>query len=248
MADKTTAGSLLSRLRQQSDAVRANESPRRSMEEILQDMDQRLWRAYRWLDEALAHLGVIKPVVAHEFRIDSYLTLSGLQFEQGFVSYRRRHLAGQELLDYVEMFYRLSSTTPVKLRVQPSAVSAVEARLRNAGMTFRYAAELDERKVITAGQFTVNAAVTGSVRFNPDYRLHGIGVRLTNVDRFETVDLEFKPESVEEAALEDLVRLMLGESNAFLRRAPLAGVGAGKKPAAIEEPVVYRVERTVKNR
>ena len=98
MADKPTAGSLLSRLRQQSDAVRANESPRRSMEEILQDMDQRLWRAYRWLDEALAHLGVIKPVVAHEFRIDSYLTLSGLQFEQGFVSYRRRHLAGQDSL------------------------------------------------------------------------------------------------------------------------------------------------------
>ena len=95
MADKPPASSLLQRLRQQSDAVRANESPRRSVEEILLDMDQRLWRAYRWLDEALAHLGVIKPVVAHDFRVESYLTLSGLQFEQGFVSYRRRHLAGQ---------------------------------------------------------------------------------------------------------------------------------------------------------
>jgi hypothetical protein len=248
MPEKPSAGSLLARLRQQSDAVRATESPRRSVEEILQDMDKRLWRAYRWLDEALAHLGVIKPIVAHEFRIDAYLSLSGLQFEQGFVSYRRRHLAGQELLDYVEMFYRLSSATPVKLRVQPSAVSAVDARLRNAGMTFRYAAELDEHKVIKAGTFTVNAAVTGSVRFNPDYRLHGINVRLTNVDRFETVDLEFKPEAIEESALEDLVRLMLGESNAFLRRAPLAGVGAGKKPAAIEEAVVYRVEKTIRNR
>ncbi|GIK86059.1 MAG: hypothetical protein BroJett026_15400 [Betaproteobacteria bacterium] len=248
MADKPPASSLLQRLRQQSDAVRANESPRRSVEEILLDMDQRLWRAYRWLDEALAHLGVIKPVVAHDFRVESYLTLSGLQFEQGFVSYRRRHLAGQELLDYVEMFYRLSATEPVKLRVQPTAVSAVDARLRTAGMTFRYEPELDERKVITAGRFAVTPAVTGTVRFNPDYRLHGINVRLTNVDRFETVDLEFKPEQVDEGALEDLVRLMLGESNAFLRRAPLAGVGAGKKPAAIDEPVVYRIEKTIRSR
>jgi hypothetical protein len=245
-ADK--GSSLLQRLRQQSDVVRANESPRRSMEEILLDMDQRLWRAYRWLDEALAHLGVIKPVVAHEFRVESYLTLGGLQFEQGFVSYRRRHLAGQELLDYVELFYRLSSTTPVKLRVQPTAVSGVDARLRNAGMQFRYEAEVDERKVIKSGNFTVTPAVTGSVRFNPDYRLHGINVRLTNVDRFESVDLEFKPEQLDEGAFEDLVRLMLGESNAFLRRAPLAGVGAGKKPAAIEEPVVYRVEKTIRSR
>ena len=240
--------SLLQRLREQSDAVRANESPRRSAEEMLLDIDQRLWRAYRWLDEALAHLGVIKPIVAHEFRVESYLTLGGLAFEQGFVSYRRRHLAGQELLDYVEMFYRLSSSDPVKLRVQPSAVSAVDARLRTAGMTFRYEAELDERKVVNAGIFRITPAVTGSVRFNPDYRLHGIGVRLTNVDRFETVDLEFKPDQLDEAALEDLVRLVLGESNAFLRRAPLAGVGAGKKPAAIEEPVVYRVEKTIRNR
>jgi hypothetical protein len=249
MSDQGTKGSsLLQRLRQQSDAVRANESPRRSVEEILLDIDQRLWRAYRWLDEALAHLGVIKPVVAHEFRVESYLTLSGLQFEQGFVSYRRRHLAGQELLDYVEMFYRLSAAAPIKLRVPASAVANVDNRLRTAGMQFRYDAELDERKAITHGRFAVTPAVTGSIRFNPDYRLHTIGVRLTNVDRFETVDLEFKPEQLDEAALEDLVRLLLGESNSFLRRAPLAGVGAGKKPAAIEEPVVYRVEKTMRNR
>lgn len=248
MADKPPASSLLARLRQQSDAVRATESPRRSMEEILQDIDQRLWRAYRWLDEALAHLSVIKPVVAHEFRVESYLTLSGLQFEQGFVSYRRRHLAGQDLLDYVEMFYRLSATTPIKLKVPPTAVAGVDARLRTAGMQFRYEAELDEHKVIKSGTFSVTPAVTGSIRFNPDYRLHGINVRLTNIDRLETVDLEFKPEHIEEGALEDLVRLMLGESNAFLRRAPLAGVGAGKKPAAIEEPVVYRIEKTIRTR
>jgi len=248
MADKPPASSLLARLRQQSDAVRATESPRRSMEEILLDMDQRLWRAYRWLDEALAHLSVIKPVVAHEFRVESYLTLSGLQFEQGFVSYRRRHLAGQDLLDYVEMFYRLSATTPIKLKLPPTAVAGVDARLRTAGMQFRYEAELDERKVIKSGTFSVTPAVTGSIRFNPDYRLHSINVRLTNVDRFETVDLEFKPEHVDEGALEDLVRLMLGESNAFLHRAPLAGVGAGKKPAAIEEPVVYRIEKTIRTR
>ena len=88
-------------------------------------------------------------------------------------------------------------------------------------------------------------AVTASVRFDPDYRRHEIGVHLTNVDRFETVHLDFKPERFDEGALEDLVRLLLGESNAFLRRAPLSGIGAGKKAAVIEEPVVYRVEKTL---
>ena len=76
------ASTLLSRLRQQSDAVRAAETPQRSTEDILQDIDQRLWRLYRFLDEALAHLAVIKPKVAHEFRVDQLVSLSGLQFDK----------------------------------------------------------------------------------------------------------------------------------------------------------------------
>jgi hypothetical protein len=242
------ASSLLSRLRQQSDAVRAAETPQRSVEDILQDMDQRLWRVYRFLDEALAHLAIIKPVVAHEFRIDQLVSLTGLRFEQGFVSYRRRHLAGQELIDYVEAFYRLAGSQPMKLRAPPTAVGNLENRLRNAGIPFRYEAELDERKVIKAGVFTITPAVTASVRFDPDYRSQEIGVRLTNVDRFESVNLEFKPEQFFEAAFEDLVRMMLGESNAFLRRAPLAGIGAARKAPVIDEPVVYRVEKTLRQR
>lgn len=248
MPDSNGKNGLLDRLRQQSDAVRANETPRRSTEEILVDIDKRLWRAYRWLDEALAHLSVIKPVVAHEFRIESLLTLSGLQIEQGFVSYRRRHLGGLDLLDYVETFYRLVGSKPLKVTVPPTAVAAIENRLRTGGVLFKYEAHQDERKVISAGTFTVTPAVTASVRFDPDYRRHEIGVHLTNVDRFETVHLDFKPEKFDEGALEDLVRLLLGESNAFLRRAPLSGIGAGKKTAVIEEPVVYRVEKTLRTR
>jgi hypothetical protein len=248
MADSSKNGSLLDRLRKQSDEVRASETPRRSTEEILVDIDKRLWRAYRWLDEALAHLSIIKPVVAHEFRVESLFSLSGLQIEQGFVSYRRRHLGGHDLLEYVETFYKLTGRESMKLKVPPSAVSTTEMRLRNAGMPFRYEAQVDDRKVIQSGTFSVQPAVLASIRFDPDYRRQEIDVRLTNVDRFESVNLEFKPEQLDEPALEDLVRIVLGESNAFLRRAPLSGVGAAKRSAAIDEPVVYRVEKTMRQR
>ena len=127
-------------------------------------------------------------------------------------------------------------------------MSTTELRLRNAGMPFRYEAQVDERKVIASGTFTVQPAVMASIRFDPDYRRQEIGVRLTNVDRFETVNLEFKPEQLDEGALEDLVHIVLGESNAFLRRAPLSGVGGAKRAPAIDEPVAYRVEKTVRQR
>lgn len=248
MSEPTKKPSLLDQLRRQSAEVREGAQPERPVEEILLEIDKRLWRAYRWMEEALAHLEVIKPIVAHEYRVDAMLTMSALKFERGFVSYRRRHLAGQELLDYVEMFYRLVGAAPVVIKVQPTAVPTIEDRLRNASVPFAYQAHHDERRVIIAGTFTVTPTITASVRFEPDYRRQKIGVRLSNVDRFEAVEIEFEPARLEEAVLEDLVHLMLGENNAFLRRATLAGLAGGKRNAAIEEPVVYRIEKTARHR
>jgi hypothetical protein len=71
---------------------------------------------------------------------------------------------------------------------------------------------------------------------------------MRNVDRFESVTLEFKADAIEEPALEDLVRLILGEANTFLRRAPLAGIGAARRAPELAPPEVYRVEKTVRNR
>ena len=117
-------------------------------------MDQRLWRAYRWLDEALAHLSVIKPVAAHEFRVESLFTLSGLKLEQGFV----RIAAGIWAATSFSITSRCSTGSPAEAahgEGAASAVGAIETRLRNAGIRFRYEAQQDERKVITSGTFTV---------------------------------------------------------------------------------------------
>ena len=45
---------LLERLREQSDALRGQDTAkRRPVEEALSDIDRRLWRSFNWLDEAL---------------------------------------------------------------------------------------------------------------------------------------------------------------------------------------------------
>ena len=74
--------------------------------------------------------------------------------------------------------------------------------------------------------FRVEPAIRASVEFKPNYRRRAIDVMLRNVDRFESVLLEFEPAAIDEPALEDLVRFILGESNAFLHRAPLAYVNS----------------------
>jgi hypothetical protein len=231
MADTPHNPSLLARLREQSDAMRDQDAVKRKpLEEALADIDRLLWKAFRWLDEALGHLEVIRPQVVHEFRLPPLLTIALPRYEKGFVSYRRKAYGGRDLLEQVEVFYRMTQDAPIVIKVQPGAATAFEEKLRAAQVPFQYRTEQDDARVVRQGVFTVTPAVTASIRLVPDYRRQVIEVTLRNVDRFESVILEFTPDKLDESALEDLVRFILGEANSFLRRAPLAGMGRPRAP------------------
>ena len=75
----------------------------------LQAIDAALWRVFRWLEEAMGHLGVIQPEVQHRFRLGDYVTFEGLQIESGFAVFRRNGLEAGDKLEQVEMFYVLSA-------------------------------------------------------------------------------------------------------------------------------------------
>jgi hypothetical protein len=215
--------SLLDQLREKSDALRAqDQAARKPMEEAIKDIDRILWRAFRWLDEAIGHLEVIRPRVNHVFHLGNILSVERPRFDRGFVSFRRRAMVGMEILEHVEMFYRLEGDKPIVLRLNPVASLGVEERLRSSSLPYQYQTEQDERRVVKYGLFHVQPHISASARFTPDYHLHMVQVTLHNVDRFEAVSLDFSPEKLNEAALEDLVKLMMGEPNGFLRRAPLA--------------------------
>lgn len=247
MSTNKPSGSLLETLRAQSDAVRGQgDAARRPVEESIVEIDRRLWRAFKWLDEAVAHLEVIKPAVAHEFRAGDVVTITSPRFENGFLSFRRKPVAGHDVIEQIELFYRLTGERPTVVRVPAAAVSGVEGRLNACQLRFQYRTEVEG--VQRFGVFTVEPAVVAMVRFVPDYRRQTVEVTMRNVDRFESVALEFPAAAIEEPALEDLVRLVMGQANTFLRRAPLAGIGAARRPAEAGAAEVYRIEKTARPR
>ena len=246
MSTNKPAGSLRETLRAQADAGRGRgEAARRAIEEAIREIDRRLWRAFKWLDEAVAHLEVIKPVVAHDFRVDDILSIPSPKFDSGFLSFRRKALGVSEVIEQIEFFYKLSGEKPIILKVPAAAVAGVESRLNACQLRFKYRTEVDVQRL---GIFTVEPTVVAMVSFVPDYKRQTVEVSMRNVDRFEAVTLEFTAEAIEEPALEDMVRFIMGEASTFLRRAPLAGIGAARRTADAAAPEVYRVEKTVRPR
>ena len=226
MPESQPAVSLLESLRARSAALRNADLPsRRPAAEVMRDIDRRLLSTFRWLDEALGHLDAIRPHARHRFEVDPVLTLVAPGYDGGFVSCRRCAIAGLDLIDRIELFYRMTGDTPLRFEIRQAAVAAMSERLRAVQLEFDYRIQHDERRALRHASFTVAPVVTASVLFCPDYHRSVVTVSLRNVDRLESVVLEFAPEAIGEPTLEDLVRLMLGESNVFLKRAPLARVG-----------------------
>lgn len=243
MVDASKA-SLLEQLREKSEALRAEgEAARRPLEEGIREVDRILWRAFRWLDEAIGHLAVIRPRVRHTFHLGSVLSLERPRFERGFVSFRRKPVASLEVLQHVELFYRLEGDKPLILRVPPMQAGAIEERLRSSTMPYQYQTEQDERRMVRHGVFNIQPQVSASVRLEPDYREQAVHVALRNVDRFESLHLEFQPDKLDEAALEQLVKFMMGESNAFIRLAPLRLIRVPRQETPPASPAAAAARR-----
>jgi len=217
-----------------------SEKNRLSEAQIRSSMDQLLWHIHGWLEEVARYLQTLRPTVSHEFNFSNLMVMRSLTLEQSFVSFRRQRFGEQELLDHVEFYYRLMCPVSSIIRVPSTVANETETRLRVAGLAFEVSPEMDEKRIVRAVQFKIVPEIKSTIRIEPDYVQHKIGVRLSNVDRFEAMQMVFTPSQLNEDALEDMVRLMLGESTAFMKRAPWVANWRPTRPALTSVKPVSR--------
>ncbi|MDR2711274.1 MAG: hypothetical protein LBB65_08170 [Burkholderiales bacterium] len=238
---RNTRNSLLEELRMRAEGnAPPSEKHRLSEAQIRSSIDQLLWHIHGWLEEVARYLEKLHPPVTHEFNFSNLMTMRSLTLEQSFVAYRRQRFGEQELLDHVEFYYRLMCPSSPIIRVPGTSSNEVETRLRVAGLAFEANTETDQGRTVRAVQFKIIPEIKATIRLEPDYVQHKIGVRLSNVDRFEALQMVFSPSQLDEDALEDLIRLILGESAAFLKRAPWVANWRPTRPAFVPVKPVSR--------
>jgi hypothetical protein len=219
--------SLLDQLRERSAAIQEERAASRLPEaKALQAIEAALWRAFRWLEEAMGHLEVIQPDVRHRFRLGDYLTFDRLQVESGFAVFRRRGLGASDRLEHVEMFYELATREPAVFRVKP-----LNARSAEDGCGRRRSSSTATTKSTRTRSFSARYSTSSrrsGRRCNSSRNTPGVAIEvsLRNVDRFESVQLEFEPLRIDEPALEDSSGSCLANRTPSCTARPLAHVNA----------------------
>jgi hypothetical protein len=218
-------GSLLAELRAQYEAMHQSADDHGDVEGY-EAIDKRLRKAFRWLEQAVAYLNGLKPPIDHRFDLGYGYAFDSPRFAHGSVAQHERRIVGFPVLEEIDLYYEISASKPLSIDVPPGWVSFAEKILDAFGLqyTSRRVEEPDGslRKCI----FSVPPVIPARVSFRVEYQTGLVKVALVNVDRLERVTLEFQSTAIDESALEDLVRLILGRDSAFLRRAPLAGLHA----------------------
>ena len=220
--------SLLDELRTQYEAARTSPHEHKDVPGF-QEIDAQLRKAYRWLEKAIAYLDGLHPPIEHRFDLGHGLVFASPRFERGFVGQHEQRIVGFPVLDEINITYQIVAAAPVPIEFASGGVALVEKVLDAAGLQYTARRVEDPAGTVHKCAFTIPPEIPAAISFQADYRTGSVQVRLINVDRFDRVSLEFHSSSIDEPALEDLVRLVLGRSDAFLRRAPLVGIHG--KPA-----------------
>jgi hypothetical protein len=216
-------GSLLNELRAQYEAVREPTEDRPEVESV-EAIDARMRKAFRWLEQAITYLNGLKPRIDHRFDLGYGFVFDSPRFGHGSVDQQERRIAGYPVLRQIDVYYEISAAKPLPIEVPLGWVSFAQDRLDGFGLQYTRQcveeAEERPRKFV----FRVAPTIPARVSFRAEHAAGRVTVALVNVDRLERVTLEFGSSAIDETVLEDLVRLMLGRTSAFLMRAPLAGL------------------------
>lgn len=223
-------GSLLDELRSEYEAARATTHTHEDVEGF-QAIDARMRKAFRWLEKAVTYLSGVKPPIAHRFDLGHGLVFESPRFARGSVGQHEHRIVGFPVLDEINMYYDITASKPVSLEVASGMFDVAQKALDEAGLQYTSRRVESADGSLRKCSFTVPPAIPAQIAFRAEYQTGIVTVAMANVDRLDRIALEFHSKDIEEPALEDLVRLILGRDSAFLHRAPVAGMQRGRTAA-----------------
>jgi hypothetical protein len=216
-------GSLLDDLRARYEALPESTDDHGDVE-TFQAIDARLRETFRWLEKAITYLNGLKPPIDHRFDLGYGYVFDSPRFAHGSVGQHERRIRGFPVLEQIDVYYEISASKPLSIEVVPGWVSFAEKTLDAFGLQYTCRREEDSDGTLRKCIFSVPPVIPARVSCRVDYRTGIVTVALVNVDRLDRITLEFPSTVVEEAGLEDLVRLILGRDSEFLKRGRLAGL------------------------
>jgi hypothetical protein len=228
------APSLLDRIKAEAaqklaDQEATEELKRRLHEDWCNQVNVSLREAYKYFNELVSSLNILKPKYVTGFSIPCVTLLENLVWvDDARVNFKLRKAATDiDRYESVILTFRWSGTPgALKIYVKPDDQKASENSLGTCGIAFH-----SEKTQDAGGQAAVALAFQNilgcSIALIPDDARFQMRLRLQNAGKAGVVDYELCLEDLNKSALDEVTRLILGEKN------KVAGLFASPEPARV---------------
>lgn len=210
------ASSLLDQLRQRAE-VRQREihsalAERTSVNEAI---DQSLKHLFFYLHELVQQLNIIKPDVPRNYPLIEKFELNQLAWQEGFADYRTQTQSAGALVELVSFSYHLSGPSALNVERDGPSVERFRAMIFNFGLPFTCKEFKNERQYVERAEFEIRSEISVSARWRADFTKGVITLETRNLERLGSAIYSIRPQSVDQALLDDFGLMVLGQPNRF---------------------------------
>ena len=210
------ASSLLDQLRQRAEIrqreIHSELAERTSVNEAI---DQALKHLFFYLHELVQQLNIIKPDIPRDYPLIEQFELNQLSWQEGFADYRTQSQSAGALVELVTFSYRLNGSTTLHIERDGPSVDRFRAMIFDFGLPFTYKEFKNERSYVERAEFEIRSDVSVSARWRADFSKGVIALETRNLERLGNALYSIRPQSVDQALLDDFGRLILGQPNRF---------------------------------
>lgn len=215
-AAQTAAPSgLLASLKQQALAKQQSENQKSSQRDVvLQRIHAALGTAYQYLNDFVMQLNILKPPYAKTYAFFGLADFEELAWQEGRADFRMQETASDNrLYDQVSLRYRLAGPKPFSVARENPALEKLCKALSDYNIAYTAAEVRNERGQVERATLSFPSEIKAGLLLAGNYQTGKLLLRTRNIERFGIMEYQLPPESVNQEALDELARLILGENN-----------------------------------
>lgn len=207
---------LLAQLRQQA-AIRQRElhaalAERNAANEAI---DQALKQLFFYLHDFVQQLNIVKPAIPRNYPLADHHVLDQLAWQEGFADYRTQSQSAGALVELVTFSCHLSGSRELHIERDGPAVERFRATLFDYGLVFNCKEFKNQRRYVERAAFDIRGDVSVSARWRADFANGVLVLETRNLERLGSAIHSLRPQSIDQALLDDFGRLVLGQPNRF---------------------------------
>ena len=214
-----TTGSLrrgaLDFLKKQATTQQLRESPGVAREKDLAALDAALRTAFQYLAEVVREMNALTPTSQRPYEYIYLGKLPTVKLSEGFVDSRPLHIPGRDVLERIQMRYKITLSAPAKASLLGEDIVRCMDYFKGvrAECKVQPEAKNDFGKVIRA-QCTVSGSLPCEIIIRGDYEAPSVVIELRNVRRLGRIEYRIGTDKLADAT-DDLARYVLGVDDDF---------------------------------